>query len=163
MEFLKSNELELNAAGYLVSTVSKKPVTHSQFVEQQKNAEFIIHLSVAIQGKKFNSVKPDSLEAIMDEVRAKLNATEVVQHVTLPEVPKRKITDQLKNEALDFITHLEDTESAKEVNNAMMAFNKIYDVEKAGEYFTEGLVKLNKIYTIAEILAAVKETQSIID
>jgi hypothetical protein len=38
----------------------------------------------------------------------------------------------------------------------MNQFNKINDVEQVGDYFSEGLVKLNKIYTIEEILAAVK-------
>ena len=42
------------------------------------------------------------------------------------------------------------------VNEFMNEFNVINDVETVGDYFSEGVVKLNKIYTVADILAAVK-------
>ena len=38
----------------------------------------------------------------------------------------------------------------------MNEFNSIADIESVGDYFTEGLVKLNKIYSISEIQFAVE-------
>ncbi len=38
----------------------------------------------------------------------------------------------------------------------MQTFNAINGVQSVGDYFSEGLVKLNKIYTIEEILAAIQ-------
>ena len=42
--------------------------------------------------------------------------------------------------------------------SVMAEFDVIDAVEQVGDYFSEGLTKLNKIYTIEEILAAVKVT-----
>jgi hypothetical protein len=42
----------------------------------------------------------------------------------------------------------------------MQAFNAINAVETTGDYFSEGLVKLTNIYTIAEVKAAMEAIQA---
>ena len=156
MEFLKSSELELNPAGYLVSTVSNKPVTHTEFVAQQKSAEYVVKLADAISGKKFVADKVDDLAAIKKEVLDSINKTAKRSYVDAPVKPTNDINDQLVQFALDFVKYEDTSVQTEKINEFMQQFNVIDNVESVGEYFTEGLVKLAKIYTIEEILAAVK-------
>jgi tetrahydrodipicolinate N-succinyltransferase len=157
MEFLKSNQLELNPAGYLVSKESKKPVNHEAFVKQQRAAEYTVKLAEAIKDKNFTASTPDNLNAIKAQVLASLNQSSK-EYVKTPKEPKNKIFDELTQFALDFDKHHEQVEITEQINKLMNQFNTIDDVEQVGDYFTEGVVKLNKIYTIKEILAAVKIT-----
>ena len=64
MEFLNLSQIELNKAGYLVSTVTSKPVTHAAFVEQQTKADYIVRLAEAVKGKTFKASKVDNLETV---------------------------------------------------------------------------------------------------
>lgn len=156
MEFLKNTDLDLNPAGYLVSKTSKKPVKHVDFIEQQKKAEYVVKLADAIKGKTFKAGKLDDLEAIKKEVRDAIGKTAQNKYVDDPSKPKSDVKDQLVKYALDFVQYSEDKSKADKVNEFMNQFNSINDVEQVGEYFDEGLVKLSKIYTISEILAAVQ-------
>lgn len=155
MEFLKSTDLELNSANYLVSKASKKPVNHAAFVEQQRQAEYIVKLADAIKGKTFTVNKVDSLEAIKASVRSAISGT-AKQYVTDPTKPVSAVNEELIKFALDF-NNYEDTKVVNaKINEFMNQFNSINDVETVGEYFSEGVVKLNNLYTIDQILAAVK-------
>lgn len=155
-EFLKSSELTLNSANYLVSAKSEKPVTHSEFVAQQKKAEYVVKLADAIKDKNFESVKVDDLQAIVAKVQAEINASNVKSYVTAPVKPVSAANDELVQFALDFAAYGDEKAKTDKINEFMQGFNSISDVETVGEYFSEGLSKLSKIYTIAEILAAAK-------
>lgn len=155
MEFLKSSELQLNAAGYLVSTTNNKPVTHPMFVQQQQSAHFTVELSKAVQGKSFKSSKVDSLEAIMEEVKKSIAATEKVAYITAPTKPTSKVNDELVQFALDFANFETEKANSEKLNELMQQFNAIHAIETVGDYFQEGLVKLSKIYTIEQIKEAV--------
>jgi len=156
MEFLTSKNLSLNKAGYLVSTESKKPVTHADFVSQQKAAHYLVSLSEAIKDKTFSVSQGDNLAAIKAEVLRSINAATVVKYATAPEEPSSKVIDELVKYATDFDSYHDGVEATDKINQIMNQFNSINDVESVGEYFSEGLVKLSKIYTIKEILAAAK-------
>jgi hypothetical protein len=156
MEFLTNQNLSLNKAGYLVSTESKKPVTHVEFVNQQKAAHYLVTLSNAIKDKTFVVGKADSYDAIKAEVLRSINEATVVQYATAPAEPTSALLDELVKYATDFDSYHDTKVSVSKINEFMNQFNKINDVEQVGDYFSEGLVKLNKIYTIEEILAAVK-------
>jgi hypothetical protein len=156
MEFLKSSELTLNPAGYLVSKTSKKPVTLESFVKQQQNAEYIVKLASAIKGKTFKVGKTDDLEAIKASVREEIYTSRVINYVEAPNKPTSKVKDELVKFALDFVQYEEDKSKVSNINTFMNQFNSINDVETVGDYFSEGLVKLNKIYTIKEIQEAVE-------
>ena len=155
MEFLTSSQLELNPAGYLVSTVSTKPVLHAEFVAQQKAAEYTVKLAEAIKDKSFTATKVDSIETIKQQVLASINKASVKSYVSAPAKPTNDINDQLVKFALDYVGYESDKLESSKINDFMQQFNKINDIEEVGEYFSEGLVKLSKIYTIVEILAAV--------
>lgn len=156
MEFLKSSEIELNAAGYLVSKTSKKPVNHVEFVKQQRSAEYIVKLAEAIKDKTFKAGKVDNLEEIKAAVRASIDAKNVKEYVTAPSKPTSKVNDELVQFALDFVNYDSKKLEVEQINKLMAEFETVDAIETVGDYFTEGLVKLNNIYNVGTILAAVK-------
>lgn len=162
-QFLKSSELTLNPAGYLISKESSNPVTLDSFVEQQRKAEYIVKLAKAIEGKNFTLGKLDDLEAIKAEVKASITNVSKRNYVTLPSAPTSKVNDEMVEYALNFASYLEKKSNLEKVNDFMAQFNKIYDVENVGDYFQEGLVQLNQIYSVDEVLAAVTATIDILN
>ncbi len=156
MQFLKLNEISLNPAGYLVSTETNKPVNHKEFAEQQKRAHYVVKLSEAIKDKNFKPCKVDNLDEIAKQVQADIDSTDVTNYVTAPEKPTSKVQEELVQFALDFASYGDKKEQTDKINTFMQTFNAINGVQSVGDYFSEGLVKLNKIYTIEEILAAVR-------
>ena len=156
MQFLKLNEISLNPAGYLVSTETNKPVNHKEFAEQQKRAHYVCSLAIAIKDKNFKPCKVDNLDEIARKVQADIDSTDVTNYVTAPEKPTSKVQEELVQFALDFASYGDKKEQTDKINTFMQTFNAINGVESVGDYFSEGLVKLNKIYTIEEILAAVR-------
>lgn len=155
MEFLNLKQLELNPANYLISKESGKPVNHAGFVAQQKQAEYIIKLSEAIKGKTFSVNKVDDLAAIKQSVRNAINSTEK-SYVETPVKPTSSVNEELIKFALDFNDYENVKIKTQKINEFMNQFNSINDVETVGEYFEEKVIKLNAIYTIAQILEAVK-------
>lgn len=156
MEFLTSKDLTLNPAGYLINKESKKPVNHKDFVNQQKAAEYVVKLSEAIKDKNFECGKIDNLADIKAEVLAAINAKNIKEYVASPAKPVSKAKDELVKYALDFLDYEDSKQEAEQINNLMDQFNVLEAVESVGDYFSEGLVKLNAIYTTKQILAAVK-------
>ncbi len=157
MEFLTAKQLELNAAGYLISKDSKKPVTHVDFVKQQQSAEYIVKFAEAIKDKNFTVSEVDNLQEIKASVMAAINNT-AKSYVSAPSKPTSKVQDELVKYALDFVNYEDSKVEVSKINEIMNEFNKIDDVESVGDYFSEGVVKLNAIYSIKQILAAVKIT-----
>ena len=162
MEFLTLSQLELNKAKYLISKESKKPVTNAAFVAAQQAADYTVRLAEAIKGKKFTADKLDNLEAIKAELRAAIAAKAVKEHVSAPTKPVSKVNDEMVQFALDFANFKTEESKVAKLNEIMAEFDAIDDVESNGDYFSEGLVKLNKIYTTAEVLAAVKATAEVL-
>ena len=156
MQFLKLNEISLNPAGYLVATETNKPVNHKEFAEQQKRAHYVCSLAIAIKDKNFKPCKVDNLDEIARKVQADIDSTDVTNYVTAPEKPTSKVQEELVQFALDFASYGDKKEQTDKINTFMQTFNAINGVQSVGDYFSEGLVKLNKIYTIEEILAAVR-------
>jgi hypothetical protein len=154
--FLKSSDLSLNPAGYLIATTADKPVTHAAFVEQQKRAHYVVKLSAALEGKNFKACKIDDLDAIVRKVQKEIDATDVRNYVTPPSKPTSKVNDEIVQFALDYAAYGDDKAKADRINTFMQTFNAVNAIQEVGDYFQEGLVKLNKIYTIAEVLEAVK-------
>lgn len=157
MQFLKSSELSLNPANYLINKKTGNPVApiNAQFIIQQQNAEYIVKLADAIKDKTFSVGKIDDLEAIKASVRASMfNDTKT--YVESPKKPVSKVNDELVKFALDFDKYNDEKTKTDKINEFMQSFNSIKDVEEVGEYFSESVVKLSKIYTIKEILAAVE-------
>lgn len=160
--FLKLDGVKLNAAGYLVTVDGEKPVNHSAFVQEQNQAEFAIRVAEAIKGKNLKSSKVTRLEDIMAEVHRAMNTTVATSYVAAPTEPVRQLTKQLSDEALAFVDFQDQKAEVAEINRIMQQYNTINAIEKVGDYFSEGLVKMNqtKLYTIAEIQEAVTAIQT---
>jgi len=156
MNFLKLSEVTLNPAGYLVATEANKPVNHKEFVEQQKRAHYVCLLAEAIKDKNFKACKVDDLDAITKQVQAEIDSTSVMSYVTAPTKPISAVNEELVKFALDFASYEDVKVQTEKINTFMQTFNAVRGVEEVGDYFSEGLVKLSKIYSIAEILEAVK-------
>jgi len=156
MEFLTSKDLVLNPAGYLINKTTKRPVGHVDFVSQQRSAEYIVKLADAIKDKNFKCGDVDNLEVIKRAVMASINSKNVKEYVKTPAKPTSKVSDELVKFAMDFLTYEDDKQEVEQINKLMDQFSAIEAIESVGDYFTEGLVKLNAIYTTAQILAAVK-------
>jgi hypothetical protein len=156
MELLLASQIVINKAGYLVSVETNKPVTHTGFVVEQKQAEYVVKLAEAIKEKNFVSSKVDNLDDIKKQVWNDINKEAKKSYVPTPEKPTNDIQDQLTKFALDFVGYEDDKKKAEKINDFMQQFNTIDAIENVGDYFSEGLVKLNKIYSIQEILEAVK-------
>lgn len=155
--FLKANNVKLNDAGYLVtSDKAEKPVTHPAFVAEQEAAHYMVMLAKAIEGKTFKVANADDFAAIEAAVLKSINEAKVEEYIAIPAEPATPLKNQLADEALAFINHGQDVSKANQINAVMNQFNTIRSIEKVGDYFTEGLVKLKAIYTIAEIQAAVE-------
>lgn len=154
--FLKKGELELKNGGYLVSTNTGEAIFNQQFVELQEHAHYLITFAKHAKGKDFEGKKADTIGDIMSAVEAELK-TKQIEFVTAPKMGARKITDALKKEAMDFINNSQDVSKAEKINNFLQKFRTLQEFEEFGLFFTEDVVKLNKIYTVAEVVAAVTE------
>lgn len=154
MEFLKLSELSLNSANYLIGK-SGKPVNHLAFVEQQAKAHYVVSLAAATKGKVFKCGKLDDLDAIKAEVKAAIGNT-TRSYVEAPKKPTSKVNDEMVEFALNFAKFEDEKGKVEQINLFMQEFNAISDVESVGDYFSEGVVKVAKLYTIDEILKAVK-------
>jgi hypothetical protein len=63
---------------------------------------------------------------------------------------------------LAFIDFQETSSKVNKVNNFLQQFTVLHDFETFGLFFTQDIVKLNKIYTVAEIKQAVTEVIDLI-
>jgi len=160
-QFIKIGELKLVGSGYLTNS-KEEPVTNEAFVREQKHAEYVIVLAEKAKGKDFKGKEADSMQTLRNEVYELLNGNKVKAYIAVPEKPKATMGDKLKEEALAFIGYQTNTEKTEKVNKFLNNFNSISEYEEFGLYFSQPdqPVKLNKIYTISDIVEA---TKSVID
>lgn len=151
--FVKPSELTTKDGGYLYSKTT--PVTNEKFVELQREAELLVKTAEAVKKADFKGKKPDNFDEIVKAVEAELK-NDFVEYLPTPKAPKRSTTDKLKNEALAWIDYEKLSSKAEKVNESMQRYNLLFDFEKHGLFFTEGVVKLRNIYTTSEITEAIK-------
>ena len=151
--FLKVGELTLENGGYL--TGGGKPVGNEEFVKVQRHAEYVVTLAEAAKDKDFKGKVADNFSSLAAEVMEKLSATETVEFVKGPKAIKRKVTDALKDEAMAFLKFEEESSNTKKVNAFLQQFNLINEFETHGLFFNSEISKLNKIYTMKEVVEAV--------
>jgi hypothetical protein len=72
-------------------------------------------------------------------------------------MPARTINEQFTAEALAWHNGGKEQKKAQLINEYMQQFNVIQEFEEFGLFFNDGVAKLNKIYTVEEITAAVKD------
>lgn len=154
MEFLKSESLKLNAAGYLVA-LNDKPVQNEAYTAAQNSAHLFVSIANACKGKNFKAEKVSNFMDIVSKVKAEISTNAVYQYEKGP-VKKESILDKITAAGLDFVEFEGATAKAEKVNALMAEFDSIRKVEQVGEYFYEGVQELKKLYTIKELVAAAK-------
>lgn len=160
--FLKSTDIQLNSGGYL-TTKDEKPVSNAEFVKAQKSAEYVIVFAKLAKGKDFKGKQADSLSSLKAEVQAYFNNSRPTVFVEKPTEVVRPVTDSLAKEALVFINFQETSSRVDKINNFLQQFNVINEFESFGLFFSQDIVKLTKIYTIAEITEAVTSVIDLLD
>jgi hypothetical protein len=158
-KFLKSTEIDLVNGGYLAVKGAKEltPVTNAAFIQAQKHAEYIITFAKLAKDKDFKGKKADSLADLESAVRAELS-TKDRSYVKKPKKVVKKLSQQLHDEAMAFMSFEKDTTKVEKINAFLQQFNVLAEFEEFGLFFDEGIVKLNTVYTMKEIVAAVEST-----
>ena len=159
--FIKAGELSLKNGGYLLNS-KDEPVFNENFITVQKHAEWVVTFAEKAKGKDFVGKVPDSIESVKEEVRKALSS-KGVEYVKAPKKVKQDLIEKLQEEALAFIKYQGESSKAEKINKFLQQFNIIQEFEEFGLYFEEDICKLNKIYTIEEIVKAVTEVIDIID
>jgi len=149
--FLKASEVKTIGKGYLVNAKTESPVTHLEFVKAQEYAHYIATFATVAKTKDFKGKKADSLKDVLNEVDAILQK-EDVQYLKTSTVIEGELTSQLRQEAMAFMNAQNQNNVSGKVNELMQQFNVINEFEDFGLFFEDGITKLNKIYTIEEIL-----------
>jgi len=153
-QFLKVKEVQLVNGGYL-SNMDSKPVYNEAFVNQQRHAEYIVTFAKLCEGKNFKEVKVDNVDSIREEVLKMMNDKSAVVHVKGPKAIKQPTTEALKDEAMAFIDFGKDKSKADKINNFLVQFGTMHEFEEHGLFFDEDIVKLNALYTMKQVIAAV--------
>lgn len=156
--FIKNGELQLLNGGYL-SDKTGNPVTNDVFYAAQKRAEYVITLLKEMEGKDFIGKKADSLEELSASVYKRLNEKEKTIFLASPEKVETPTMDLLKDEALAFLKAKERKGDISLINEFMQEFSVIKEYEEFGLFFTPGIVKLNKIYTVKDLVEAFSSPQ----
>jgi hypothetical protein len=160
-KFLKATDLQLVNGGYL-SNKEESPVTNEAFVKAQKHAEYIITFAKLAKGKTFVAKKADSLSDLKAEV-SKALAAKKTAYVAVPTKPGMKTTDTLAKEAMAFLDFGKDVNKAKKINEFLSQFDVLKEFEDFGLFFEDGIVKLNKIYTVKDVVTAVEATIDLLE
>lgn len=153
--FVTKSDLSLKAGKYLVSGTDETPVYHEDFVALQVEADMLVSLATKVKDVDFTVKAVKSFDQYVQEVTKEKSASKVsyvdkIETVTTPTV------DALKAEALAWITGNSENEKVDKINNLMQKFNLLKEFEDFGLYFSKDkIVTLSKIYTIAEITAAI--------
>lgn len=152
-QFIKNSELQLLNGGYLCNSEGS-PVTNEAFIQVQKRAEYVVTFAEMAKGKNFKATQVDSLADLRNEVLAVLN-NKTVKFVEAPTPVKRELTAQLAEEAMSFVNFQEDLSKTEKVNAFLQDFTTLKEFEEFGLFFSQGVTKLNRIYTLQEVVNAV--------
>jgi hypothetical protein len=156
--FLKKEDLVLLNGGYLTRKETGEPVFNEEFVALQKRMEYIITFNEIASKKDFKGKKPDLLEEVEAETLAFLRKNNEVEFISIPKKPTSKLQDSLAAEAMAFMNFTDESAKIKEINKFLKEFIIIKDFEDFGLFFEEGVVKLNRIYTLKELINSLKNS-----
>lgn len=141
--FLGKGKVFLNDTNYLVDAKGN-PITNKEFVVEQQEAHSIVCLST--KAPKTTKVVEETVECT--SVTRK-------EFVKVPEVNVGALNKQLREESIAFVNSQWEAQVAKRVNDIMnSSFNSLKQFEDFGMFFDEGVVQLEKIYTVQEVVDA---------
>jgi hypothetical protein len=156
--FLSSDEVVVHKAGFLAKNDgNNEPVYNAEFVDAQKRAEYIVLFAEGAKGKDFKGKAADSVEDLRAEVSALINSKKVIKHIATPDEPKSTTGNKLRAEALDFMKYAEAKGNADTVNEFLSEYDVLVTFEETGLFFEQEITYLKKIYTMKEVVAAVKD------
>lgn len=157
MQFLKKTDLTLANGGYLVTTEKQTPVNHDTFVSKQKEAHALVTLANKVKNADFTVKTPVTFESLRQEVTKELNEQQAKSYLAVPTKPSLSLTDNLAKEAMEWLDFEKTQGQTERINKMLQTFNIIGEFEEFGLYFnTDQIVKLSKIYTMEEIVEAMK-------
>jgi len=159
--FIKAGELSLKNGGYLLNS-KDEPVFNEDFIAVQKHAEWVVTFAEKAKGKDFVGKEADSIIDVETEVLKALSKSKV-EYVSSPKKVKGELTEKLQEEAMTFIKFNSESSKTDKINKFLQQFNKLQEFEEFGLYFEEDICKLNKIYTIKEVVTAVKQIIDLVD
>lgn len=153
--FVKKDQLSLKNGGYLVIGENETPVTNEEFVKAQVECHYLISLAAKVKVADFTVKTPTTFEAIVAGVKADLNNESRV-YVIAPETVATPVTDSLKSEALLWLKSQSEGTKAEKLNKILSKFDVLAEFNDYGLFFQDGIIKLKKIYSIDEVVEAVK-------
>lgn len=160
-QFLKKGELQLVNGGYL-SNKEGNPVSNAAFVQAQRHAEYLVTFAKEAKGKDFKGKAPVDLEEFRKEVAKMVQGNQVIEFVEKPKAVARPTGDKLASEALAFMDFQEKSSNTEKINTFLQEFKILKEFEDFGLFFEEEIVKLNKIYTMQEVIDAVTASADLI-
>jgi hypothetical protein len=160
-QFLKSGMVQLLNGGYL-SNKAESPIYNEKFVIAQQHAEYIVIFAELAKKKDFVGKKADNLEDLRQEV-IRVLGTNAKIFVEKPKSVSKPTHEKLASEALAFINFQDSSSKVDKINNFLQQFSVISEFEEFGLFFEEEICKLNKIYTMKDVIKAVTETIDLLD
>ena len=154
MKFLKKDQIDLVNGGYLVIKGTDTPVQHAEFCKLQEEAHYLVSLANKVRGVDFTPKVTKSFNEYKAEVVKEINSQKR-QYVAKPKEAAQPTAEKLQKEALAWMESQKNISKAEKLNTLLQKFNVIAEFEDFGLYFGEGITKLPKIYTVAEITDAV--------
>jgi hypothetical protein len=157
--FVKKGELSVvngaNGGGYLVTGEKQTPVYHAEFVALQQEAHYLVKLAEKVKGVDFSSKKVTTFAEVVESVKKEL-ASKARIYVSAPTEVAQPLTNQLKDEALAWLSFQKEGNKAERVNKLMQKFNVIAEQEEFGLYFSDNqIVKLDGLYSLQQITDAI--------
>jgi hypothetical protein len=113
--------------------------------------------AVLNSGQSFNAVIPASMEDLLTQVRKEASLKSKTTYMDVTTAPDMPVNASLEAEKDNWTAWLKSNAFAEKFNTKMAQFDVIDQMEKGGLLFTQGVasVKLEEVYTIAEIKEAV--------
>ena len=162
MKFLKNNELAVVNGGYLVAKGTESPVFHQEFVDLQKEAHYLISLADTVRATNFEVKEAITFDQVVKQVTVKLNDEKRV-YVDAAKPVATPTLDKLQKEALAWLGNKADEGKTEKLNRILQKFNVIAEYEEFGLYFGEGIVKLQALYSLEDIVKAVTTLEPHLD
>lgn len=159
--FQTSKTVVLLNGGYVSDASDKKPVTHQGFIAAQTRAHYLVTLAAKMKGKTFTATPVENINHLMKEVSDDLATEDSHEFVTAKAAPVGTLTAQLRAEALAFCGAKIEENDVDTLNNKLQEFKLLVEFETQGLFFTKGISKLNKIYTVKEIIKAAKTIMAV--
>lgn len=154
--FIKKDGLQLVNGGYL-SNNEEAPVYNADFVNAQRRAEYVVTFAKHAKNLDFKGKEAASLLDLKKAVQDEIAGTRP-EYIEAPAKFEKKLSNQLADEALKFVAWEENSTKVAKINDFLQEFNVLADFEAHGLFFKDKIVKLNKIYSMAEIKTAVEQT-----